>query len=342
MNCRTVWIWHLAALATLARRCYGGYVPPTKYLIVSNARNGSIGYVPLSRAGNYTEARVLIDKDLIHPQGIAVDHKRQLLLVADSELKKVVSYGLILHEDGSLGVDEQTPLAEDIETRWVAVDGQGNVYMTDEQNGKIMRISARQVLDGDTTPTSLFSDRGNGDDGAISAPGGIATDNFHVYWTNKQEGQSLGTVVKALAGPLNSTGIALQPRIIAKNLPKAYGVCMALDSIYFTDTDHNVFAVKASGGEPMKVSSRLANPRGCAWDGEDTVFIADRSADAVFSLKGPSMSLAEGRLEKAVNYEGAFGVAIFSSAWRSAAGGSWLVAVAAALVGRWHISGGGM
>lgn len=307
---------HSALLLGSFEFCCGGYVAPTKYLIVSNARNGTIGYVQLPRRGNFTEVRTLIDKDLIHPQGIAVDQKRQLLLIADSELKKVVSYGLMVHEDGSLGVDEQTPVAEDVETRWVAVDGPGNVYVTDETSGRILKISASQVLDGDTTAKPVYDGKkSDSEEGAIAAPGGIATDNFHLYWANKKEGQRVGTLVKALDAPPNSTGVPLKSTALAKNTPKAYGVCLALDHVYFTDLEHNVYAVKAAGGDVVKVSSQLANPRGCVWDGDSTIYVADRSAGGVFALAGPRVNLAEATATKAIHFEGAFGVAVFSSAF---------------------------
>lgn len=304
------------AVTLLAGRASCGYVPPAKFLIISNARNGRIGYVQLPRAGgNCSEVRTLIDKDLVHPQGLAVDQKRQLLLVADSELRKVVSYGLILHEDGSLGVDEQTPLAEDVEARWVAVDGPGNVYLTDEMAGTVVKVTARQILDGDTSVKPVFGrDSHTGAfTNALSAPGGVATDNFHVYWTNKLDGQTLGTVVKALERPPNTSSAPVQSTALAKNVAKAYGVCLALDSVYFTDSERNVYAVKAAGGDVVTVSSQLSSPRGCAWDGESMVYIADRSADAIFAV--PSMvSLAASSAVKVCHFEGAFGVAIFSSA----------------------------
>jgi len=287
-------------------------------LIVSNARNGSIGYVRLSRDGNLSEVKTLIDKDLVHPQGIAVDQKRQLLLIADSELRKVVSYGLMVHQDGTLGVDEQTPVAEDIASRWVAVDGPGNVYFTDEENSKVLKISAAQVLDGDTKPRPVFQEHKGDGDGSILAPGGVATDNFHVFWTNKEQGEKVGTVMKALQGPTksNTTGAELNSHALAKNVQKAYGLCLAMGNLYYTDSEKHVYAVPTKGdGKAVTVNSELSNPRGCAWDGESTIYIADRSADGVFALPAPSLSLAEAKATKVATFEGAFGVAVFSSAW---------------------------
>merc|ERR1719203_2299820 len=149
-------------LLLLLQRGTSHYTPPKKYLLVSNARKGTIGYVQLPRNGERCGSmQTLIDKNLVHPQGLAVDQKRQLLLIADSEQRKVVSYGLTVHEDGSLAVDDQTPVAEEVDTRWVAVDGPGNVYMTDELGGRLLKITASQVLDGETDPKPVYATGGN-------------------------------------------------------------------------------------------------------------------------------------------------------------------------------------
>mmetsp|Transcript_21248 Transcript_21248/g.46892 ORF Transcript_21248/g.46892 Transcript_21248/m.46892 type:complete len:160 (+) Transcript_21248:105-584(+) len=124
----------LACLCSVAR----GYVEPRKFLLASNARNGTIYYGQISNNGSVPHMKVLVKEGLEHPQGIAVDQKRSLLLVADSGLRKVVSYGLSLNGD-TMSVDEQTSVADDADVRWVAVDGTGNVLFTDELRQKNLR-----------------------------------------------------------------------------------------------------------------------------------------------------------------------------------------------------------
>jgi len=314
-----------------------GYVPPAKYLIVSNARSGTIGYVALNTDGGEAGAvRMLIDRDLGHPQGLAVDQKRQLLLVADSELRKVVSYGLTVHEDGSLAVDEQTPIAEDVEARWVAVDGPGNVYVTDEIGDRVLTVSAKQVLDGDTKVQPVFVADAAAK-AAISAPGGIATDNHYLYWTNKDQATTRGTVVRALGSPPNASAVPLNATVMASNAPKAYGACLALDKLYYTGHDKEVYAVQHSRAgrqaAPVTVSSALTSPRGCAWDGESTVYVADRGADGVFALPLPALELAAVEAKKVAHFEGAFGVAVFSSAFSSWGLSPWVILLLIATLG---------
>jgi hypothetical protein len=352
-------------LATLLGRHLAGanYEPPAKYLIISNAFNGTISYVKLPGR----EVVPLIT-GLGHPQGLAVDQKRQLLLVADSQLERVVSYGLSLDSDGALSVDEQTPLIERIESRSVSVDGSGNVFASDETGNRIVRLPAQKIIMGDTAGELLYAASGTrtlpaatslaqarvtrtvaeeaylaldgapqilggadeaqalGAEGnslsppvagaALSAPGGVATDNFYVYWTNKVDGDQVGTVVRDLAvRPTNTTQAGPQrAEVLASNAPKAYGLCLALDNVFFTGFDSHVYAVKSTGGDVVTISSNFSSPRGCAWDGDSTVYIADRSANAIFAIPASQASLTQARPQKVVDFQDAFGVAVFSGA----------------------------
>lgn len=354
-------------LATLLGRHLAGanYEPPTKYLIISNAFNGTISYVKLPGS----EVVPLVT-GLGHPQGLAVDQKRQLLLVADSQLGRVVSYGLSLDSYGKLSVDEQTPLIEKIESRAVSVDGSGNVYATDETGNRIVRLPAQKIIMGDTAGEMLYAAPGHGAlpspaatslaqagvtrtvaqeaylalDGApqilggadearalgpedesssppaagaaISAPGGVATDNFYVYWTNKVDGDQVGTVVRDLAvRPNNTTKAGPQKaQVLASNAPKAYGVCIALDNVFFTGFESHVYAVKSTGGNVVTISSNFSSPRGCAWDGDSTVYVADRSANGVYAIPASQVSLTQAKPKKVVDFTDAFGLAVFSGA----------------------------
>lgn len=297
-----------------------GYVPPTKYLIVSDAVNGNIAYAKLTSPGVAGQMTPLITTGLVHPQGIAVDQKRQLLLVADSDPKKVFSYGLSVAGDGTLKVDQQTPLVENVEARWVAVDGVGNVFASDETQNQLVKVSAKQVQNGDTKPSVIYS---GSEEEKVSAPGGIAADNFFVYWTNKLNTGQAGALARGLASPKNeSSGVANSGgqssalQVLSSKSPKAYGVCVATDNIFYTDNADNVYAVKKSGGGVATVTGNLTSPRGCAWDGDSTVYVADRSQGAVYSFDGPVMNLAQmqATVTKVVDYSDAFGVAVFSSA----------------------------
>ena len=49
---------------------------------------------------------------------------------------------------------------------------------------------------------------------------------------------------------------------------------------------------------PLQISDRLLGPRGCSWDGDATVYIADKAAGALYSFPGNMHNLAPAKLTK--------------------------------------------
>lgn len=286
---------------------------PRKFVIVSNAAMGKILYGVLPAEGPVLQMNILIDTadGLIHPQGLAVDQKRGLLLVADSGLRKVVSYGLSSSKD-TLSVDEQTPVVENIDTRWVTADGLGNIFFSDEAGNRIMKVSAADAEEGNTSGETLFDQAASA---SVSAPGGVITDNYFVYWTNKLNGNQVGTIAKALSA---STPRGPQFATLSSNTPKSYGLCQAIGQIFYTDESFTLWGVEKSGGAPVAVTSNLTYPRGCVYDGLGRVLVADRGAGGVFSIPAPMVALAETSVERVADVEEAFGIAVFSAASRGA------------------------
>jgi sugar lactone lactonase YvrE len=312
--------WALVVHVFFLRAAAYFYTDPAKFLIVSNGQSGSIMYGKIPLHGAITELKTLVKAGagLMHPQGLAIDQRRKLLLVADSGINKVVSYGLFLSGE-ELVVGDQITLAEDVEARWVTVDGVGNVYFTCEVNHRIMMISAKDVEDGSGKGTVIFDDS-NASVGGVSGPGGIATDNFFLYWTNKVDSLTHGTVVRNLKDRRVGGGLPLETRTFAKRSPKAYGLCVAKDQMFYTEGDNVLQGMPKAGGEPVVISDELQQPRGCAWDGEGQLYVADRKAHAVFALPAPMLSLGRTEPVKVLDMEEAFGVAVFSAAASMRAG----------------------
>jgi len=302
------------ALLALAVWFVQAYEEPSKFLLASDAKNGSVSYMLLPASGVFSgsEKMKLLVKGgaLVHPQGLAVDQHRKRLIIADPNIQKVVAYPLHV-DDAHLRVGKMQTLAKNVEARWVAADGRGNVFFSNEAGNEIMKISSEGGL-----PQAVYAG------GAVSGPGGIVTDNFNLFWTNKVNGESTGVLVSAPVPPKAARGvIASAPKgakLLSKNMEKAYGVCMALDVIYYTASVSSVYGVKRSGGDAVKIANSLVNPRGCAWDGEDTMYVADRSG-GIFYFPAPQADLAETRVNKAVDFDNAFGVAVFVSDCRCAA-----------------------
>lgn len=251
--------------------------------------------------------KTLVGGQLKAPQGLAVDVPRSKLYVADPDLKQIKAYRLYSSGD-YLAASDANVAIDNVESRWVAVDSGGHVYATDEGKNLVLKQSLQNMAAGNTTADVIYDGKTVS---GVSAPGGIAVDSYYTYWANKATGMKAGSVVKGKTAPeLATLQTAWTP--IASNSDKTYGVCMATNSIFYTQPDAVLYGVKKRGGTPAVVSDRLTNPRGCAWDGDGTVYVADRGANAVFSFAGNMQTIGAAMVQRAVSVDDAFGVAVFS------------------------------
>lgn len=180
--------------------------------------------------------------------------------------------------------------------------------MTDEAQNMVLKLPVERAVRGDTKPEVVYDGMSFAQ---VSAPGGTARDAFHTYWTNKALGSQVGSVVKG-GGMDDATKLRTNLMALSKNTDKSYGVCLAMHNIFYTQPESTIYGVKKTGGEPHAISDRLQNPRGCAWDGEGTVYVADRGFGAIFSFAGNMPQLAAVQLTKAVDFDDAFGIAILA------------------------------
>lgn len=281
---------------------------PARFLIVSAPTSGQVSYLPILNGGKLGSPQILIASDgKRHPQGLAVDFKRHRLLVADPDTLQVLSYPLRVTGPETLVADPAHIIANNTEARWVAADGLGDVFFTDERSNKIYRISAGGFLG---TSGTLY-------DGAtlsaLNGPGGIAVDTFNTYWVNKHIGTQIGSLARGSMEP-EAADPSLSVSLLTKNTEKSYGICLALNNIFYTQPESVIYGVKKTGGVPVTVTDRLMNPRGCAWDGDGTVFVADRGMGAVYAFAGNMQEIKAVQLQKVADVTDAFGVAVFAGA----------------------------
>lgn len=304
--------WALAVLALLpgAVEAFG---EAQKYLIVSAPATSRIAYLKLpsdNSAPTGGEAlRFLVSSGLSVPQGIAVDSYRKKLYVADPDLGKLVGYDIRFSGD-ALVVGSQFTVAAGVEPRWVAVDGLGNVYFSDEATNRVQKVSAQNIESGNTTSDVIYDGSAVG---AVSSPGGVAADNYFVYWLNKASGTSAGSLVRGLSTPGVAPTVP-DVAVLANNAMKSYGVCAGLGHIFYTDEQSSVYAVPRSGGPAVTVSDAFAEPRGCVFDGEGTTYVADKQHNAVyqFAANARTYGTSTVTVTKAADFLGAFGVALFT------------------------------
>jgi hypothetical protein len=268
----------------------------------------------------------LVTHGLKKPQGIAVDAARTWLYVADEEASAVFRFNL-LFVDGKMLVDgRQIFAARNVESRWVAADGVGNIFFTDETTNLIWTVPQDVLAREESKPEVLYAGsdiecKGEGlnSDGfvprecqvipGVSAPGGIAADNFNVFWTNKADGFTMGSVVKGSENP-PETNIGSSVMRISITSAKVYGVCPTAKYIYYTEDRTMVYAVGKDGGTAAVVTDKLQSPRGCVWDGDGTIYVADRGTNAIYSLPANPRKLRSMRVLKSADVDDAFGLAL--------------------------------
>jgi hypothetical protein len=122
------------------------------YLLISTPNSGKVQYVKVPMNGDLSgqKPQTLIE-GLQHPMGLALDHKRKRLLIADPDAVgspgKILLYQLVVN-GGTLSTDGQPPVAvsDNAGSRWVAVDGLGNVFFSNEDKSEILKIPIEKML----------------------------------------------------------------------------------------------------------------------------------------------------------------------------------------------------
>jgi len=285
---------------------------PSGFLLMTTPQNARIAWVRLPENGDFTgiKPQVLIEAGLQHPQGISIDKKRKRLYVADPDAQKIYAYQLTIVNNALTTDGKQIVVSSGAESRWVAVDASGNVFFSDEPRNQILKVPAVRVLRGEAEPEVVYSGEGLAE---VSEPGGIAVDNFHVFWTNKHFGTEVGSLVRGSEAPPSDPDMT-SLSVLARNSVKCYGVCIAMGNVFFTDSEKKVYGVKKNGGPVAEVSSILDKPRGCAWDGDGTVYIADRGAGAVYSFASNMHVISPSAVKRAFEFQDAFGLAVMMGA----------------------------
>lgn len=122
----------------------------------------------------------VIEGGLITPNGLAVDNDNRYLYVADSDLDQVLVYDLdslkLLRKIGTTGKDHH--LTAPGELAWptgVAVDPDGNLYVTDTLNDRV------EIFDADGQFVSAFGKECDAP-GCMQRPKGIAIDSDGHVW----------------------------------------------------------------------------------------------------------------------------------------------------------------
>lgn len=344
---------------------------PSRYIFVSSPSMGNVYYSQLPSFHDLTlppsrrpalETKVLIDgkgtkcegwgcpedadEGLREPKALALHQQASgvgTLYVGDSQAGAIFSYRIWMNDMGlSVGPQRRVLTSLNSAVGAMAVDSFGNLFFSMPEDGAIRMLSASEVAKGGKSTVTLYA----AEDASVKSPAGLVADNFFLYWANQQGDTSSGIVARAPEQRAEGSNASVE--VLAANADLyqkiAVNVCLARDNLFFTGESEYLFAVKIAGGMIANVSHAFSAPRGCAYDGESTLYVADAGSNAVYSLPANMAALRPIRhTTKVASVEGPDQVAVFHvvedglleqaihTAGAAPRWGSWGAAVAAAL-----------
>jgi len=291
------------------------------------------------------EAKKLGGVEIIkEPRGLAVDSLRKIIYIVDGNGGSPALYAARMYnsKDGNVACEAPKIVAEGLSSDWVAVDFRGKVFFV--SNNQILSMPVAVVtnkLDGapmvstdavagvlaaDSVADSATSTEDSvvkadsdkmdkrieivydgGKVNGVSMPLGLAVDGYKLFWSNSENGKKDGAVVQGMESPLGDEKV----NPLATNIAMAHGVCLTSSRVFYTDEENNVFSTKVNGGPIAAVTDKLQKPRGCVFDGDGTVFVADQGDDKIVSFAGAGAELGPRRLSLALsNVKEPFGLAV--------------------------------
>jgi len=314
--------------ASKAKAKAKGSITLKNFLVISQARLSTVSYVNLDEVhaggGNGDEPpkiHTLINFNLTTPSGLALCDGK--LYVADPGRSEIYLYPLQVQAgpDGGhriISTAERDVVATGVNAHWVSCnDITKDVFFTDEDTkllnvihkkdieaaAKLSNPSAGHVV---TPPfQSLYQ--------SAQSPGGVADDNLYVFWAHTQEGYKSGSILKAVEKKDNEA----QPVEISKRVDQTQGVCLNQAYVFFTDSESGFYAAPKDLGadtneQGKKLASGLAQPRGCIWDQDGTIYVAEKGSNRVVSFAASIPHLrAEVEPQPVLQLEDPFDVAIF-------------------------------
>ncbi|CAK9028248.1 Protein kinase domain-containing protein [Durusdinium trenchii] len=329
----------IAAVALLLSR-ETGYQRPERFVIVTSPGTRNVLWAPLPKFHDLTlkdrpipDAQILIDgaaskcsgwacietsnHGLEEPAGLALYQKaggKAWLYVSDPKVGFLYRYEVTSTWRNTLEAGPQELVASNLKDAayWLAVDGFGNIFYTDAEAGTVSMIKAedvsKSVPQGRTVLSSEKMEK-------VAGPAGIATDSTALYWANLKGDRSTGTLVQArVEGSGNhSASILAGNQDMYQAVVK--DVCLAGDNVFFTGDGQSLFAVKADGSSDVTEVAKLEQPKGCTFDQETTLFVADQGSNGIYSLPANMNQLRRAsHVDKVASVRGPHQIAMFFGA----------------------------
>lgn len=336
-------------LCALASFLTASFVDGESVLFISSPTEGQIYTARLLPVSSQAR-NVPMDKEKLagaetikNPKGLAVDSIRKVLFIIDGDDARTLHAARIyIDHKGHVAIEGTQKLAESLSSDWVTVDYAGRVFfiannqvwmMPQEvidnriENGppkgnstSYVPTVAKEAVKDETAKVKDETDKtekeepitfqmvyDGGSVTGVNMPQGLAADGYRLFWSNGQNGEQDGTVVQGFEDPIGDNKVTA----LATNLATAHGVCLTTARIFYTDEENKVFSTKVNGGPFTMVTDKLKKPRGCVYDGDGTVFVADWGDNKIVSFAGAAMNLGPRRMMHALgDIKDPFGLAV--------------------------------
>ena len=293
-------------------------------VIFTVAGNGSTGF-----SGDYGTA---VSAQLFDPQGVAVDSAGNLYITDSLNYRlRKVSNGVITTAAGggsSLGDNGLATSAQLNLPNAVALDSAGNVYIADNANSRIRKVTNGVIttVAGNGTP-SYSGDNGPATSAGLGGPSGVAVDLAgNVYMAdrigNRVRKVTPNGVITTFAGGGSSLGDNGPATSAQLNGPTSVAVDSS-GNVYISDTSNSRIrrvtngmiitvagtgAYGFSGDTGPAVSAQLNYPQGIAVDGAGDLFIADSLNARIRKVSGGVITTVAGTVT--VGFSGDGGPAV--------------------------------
>jgi hypothetical protein len=286
-----------AALFPAVSRAQVDYATPYTFTTFAGT-----AYVAIGADGTGAAAK------FVAPYGTAVDGSGNVYVAdaADNTIRKITPSGVVTTLAGSSGtrgsVDGTGAAARFNTPVGVAVDGNGNVYVSDEANETIRKITSAGVV---TTLAGTAgaggSANGTGSAASFSTPAGIAVDTSGNLFVADQTDSTIrkitpAGVVTTYAGTANTVGFTDGAATTVARFNSPFGVAVdGSGNVYVADSGNKIIREITTAGVvstiagTAKVSgtangtgpaAEFKNPVDLGVDGGGNLYVSDQGGDA--------------------------------------------------------------
>jgi len=213
-----------------------------------------------------------------------------------------------MYQCGDLQVKSEQALMEEAEDK--VESGLSQTAASLQANPQGDRPDAEAVIlqlyEGDVTPQ-------------VTVPGGVVSDSYRLYWTNMANGSEAGTVCAGRVDPElplvgNQSGLSPFPAVpLTRTMDSAYGIAKSNTVVFYSTNMSGTGSVYGvmDDGTTMAFVSSLVSPRGLAWDGDSTIYVADEATNRIYSFPAGRM-MSDAPLTLTAVLDAPFGVALLS------------------------------